>query len=250
MQSFNVDNLGELFPSYLSLGEKGRLAKALEQFKGKSDNVINYDKFYASNIQSSHFKQGDLLAQIRFPHWDIDKSEFIKKYPNAIILSNTCDIAIENERDIDKQVCFAESFKLKDFLDYLQDKGTKPQRIKEISNSIKRQDYSNLFYMPPKNSDENEYIIFFDRVTWFPIKELEIYKSQNFNETLISTLSHFGHYLMIVKMTYHLCRVPEENERERADNQVPSNALGVKESASADKSDKSFLKKALNFFRI
>ena len=96
-------------PTYLTNEEKGRLNNALEQFKeerGKVWNRKNSSHFYAHR-KYDYFQQGDLLRQIRYPSWNKQDKTFDKVYINALVLSNTCDLDISNDRNITKEVVLA-----------------------------------------------------------------------------------------------------------------------------------------------
>ena len=103
------DDFLRFLPTYLTNEEKGRLNQALEQFKeerGKIWSQKHTTHFY-SQKKFDFFLQGDLLSQIRYPAWNKQDKTFDKVYVNAIILSNTCDLDLANDRAITKEVVLA-----------------------------------------------------------------------------------------------------------------------------------------------
>ena len=64
-----------LFPPYLSASEKGRLQKALNQFKdlesGSQWNAKYYDNFYLQS-PPGFFLKGDVVREIRYALWNKD----------------------------------------------------------------------------------------------------------------------------------------------------------------------------------
>lgn len=211
------DDLNLLLPSYLTVGEKNRLRDALSQFqKGDASHEIDYSDFY-KEYNHSFFLQADLLREIRFAQWDESSSSFLKAYTDAIIISNTCDIYSGNNRTLNDKECLLAP--LIDFQLYLEDltsEGYEEAKIKEFSGIIRNQLSANIFYLPTNFKDKKEYIVFLDTMFWFPTRELNSYLDQ-VGQTRVISLSLFGHYLFALKVSYHLCRLPEQCDRENMD---------------------------------
>jgi len=209
--SFDKTNFEDYFPSYLTGSQKGRLSEQLKQFKtiqfGKD---IVYTEFYNHHYTEKIFLQGDLMREIREPHWDNDKAEFLKSYPDAILISNACDVCGENERDQPKKPLFAPLFKLNDYCNYLKnDKGLTSAQLDSWLDSLKGQKFSNILYLPP--CDGIDYFVRLDRTFSFPPTELLEYLV-DIKSNRIVTLDTFGHYLMLTKIAFHFCRYPEEDD--------------------------------------
>ena len=209
---FGDDNFEKILPTYLVQSVKTRLKEALKQFtpeeKGKE---IDYSDFY-KNYNHSYFKQSDLIREIRLAHWNNEKAEFQKGYTDAIIISNTCDISFENKHEINtKQCLFAPLIDFKEYVSDLLDAGYGIDKINSFCQNIKSQLRTNILYLPFYNG--KEYIVPLDNIFWFPTSELNSYISE-INDNLISSLTHFGYYLFILKLSYHLCRLPEQCDRE------------------------------------
>jgi hypothetical protein len=210
--AFGDDNFELLLPSYLVDPEKSRLKDALKQFtpeeKGKD---IDYTNFYKA-FQYDYFMQSDLVKEIRLGKWNDVEAEYEKVYTDAIIISNTCDISFENKRDVNtKQCLFAPLIDFNEYLKDLQNEGYKQDQISGFSQAVKAQLKTNIFYLPTKGN--KEYIALLDNVFWFPTEELNSYL-EKIDENRITSLSHFGYYLFILKLSYHLCRLPEQCDRE------------------------------------
>jgi hypothetical protein len=215
---FNSESFINLLPSYLTASEKERLKESLKQFKIEEQKKIVwnpkiYTDFYL-NKKKDFFLQGDLVKEMRFAEWDKDKRSYEKKYINSIILSNTCDIYITNQRIIPKQVLLAPIIPFDEFLQELKaTQAYNQQKIKEIEQSVKDQLYSNVFYLPPiDNAGSKGYICSLDEIFWIPSEEFQTYLTE-INENRITSLDHFGFYLFILKVSYHFCRLPEEEDR-------------------------------------
>lgn len=208
------DDLDKILPPYLVEGDKARLKNALKQFtienRGKE---INYDDFFKS-YGHFYFMQADLVREIRMSLWDDSNAVFHKVYTDALIISNTCDISFDNKHDLNSKQCLLAP--LVDFNEYLSDlksEGYQGEKLEQFANAIKAQLVSNLFYLPYYQKERRDYIVMLDNVFWFPTSELNSYIDK-IEENRISSLSQFGHYLFILKLSYHLCRLPEQCDRE------------------------------------
>lgn len=209
------EDFESLLPPYLTSEQKARLKEGLLQFSidrsGQNNSPnIDYTKF-TSREPSDYFKQSDIVRQIRFPLLD-DDYNFSKKYTEAIILSNTCDISSENTHTLNtKQVVLAPILRLKDYIDtIIAGKEFDSKKLENFINELKLQRITNLFYISDNGGDE--YIALLDRIFWFPTEELNGYLP-DIDENKMFSLSMFGYYLFLLKLSFHFCRFPESLER-------------------------------------
>lgn len=204
-----LERLDVLFPNELSDPIKGRLKEGLSQFvKGNSGSKI-YTDFYSTH-KYDYFLQGDLLREIRFPIFDNSTKEYEKLYYDAIIISNACDIDSSNQRNVPKRVMVSKLIPLDEFINDIRESGENID-IKSISDNIKSQSYSNILYIPHTN-EGIEYIVPFDEVSYIFIDELDNLKN-DIEVNRIEVLDYFGFYLFVFKLSFHFCRLPEENYR-------------------------------------
>ncbi len=212
--SFGDDHFEKILPSYLVDAEKARLKQALSQFTvDERGNEINYSNFYR-DYNHAYFMQSDLIKEIRIGNWNEEKGEFQKAYTDAIIISNTCDISFENKRDVNtKQCLFAPLLDFNEYLADLEIAGYSKDKINSFSQNVKAQLRTNIFYLPIHFKEGKEYIVLIDNVFWFPTSELNSYIS-DIEDNRITSFTHFGFYLFILKLSYHLCRLPEQCDRE------------------------------------
>jgi hypothetical protein len=211
---FGDDYFEKILPSYLVQADKTRLKEALSQFSiDERGNEINYSNFYR-NYDHSYFMQSDLIREVRVSKWDEESAQFQKGYTDAIIISNTCDISFENKRDFNtKQCLFAPLIDFKEYLADLEKAGYSIDQINSFSQNVKAQLRTNIFYLPVHFKERKEYIVLLDNIFWFPTSELNSYIA-NIDENRIASFNHFGFYLFILKLSYHLCRLPEQCDRE------------------------------------
>lgn len=209
MQKFDPIDLDRLLPDYYK-AEKGRLSELLQQFS--DGGQIDYADFYLSNPPKDHFLNGDLVKEIRCPLFDSNRAEYVKVYPHALILSNTCDLFSENERSLNiKEAIFAPAMELQD---YLKEYSIDDPQKESFLHALRRQEFTNLFYLPTGAEEDakSEYIVRFDKLFWFPTEELLSYL-ENIEINRVCSLSKIAHYLLVTKITWHLARLPEEPDR-------------------------------------
>lgn len=202
-----------LLPSTLLDKDKERLKRMLEQFivPEHKNKIKKYDDFYLQN-SFDYFLQGDILKNINSLSWDYENSKYTFANSPVILLSNTCDVSKENKHIFDKQALYAPVTKLDFFVDSLREDSIDESKIVSICNTLKRQEYSNIFYLPPNPINKNEYIVLLDNIFWQPSTVLKE-KLSNINDERFLSLNHFGFYLLITKLSYHFCRTPEETDR-------------------------------------
>ena len=213
---FDQEHFERLLPNYLSKAEKGRLLAALEQFYEQSvrKQPAWSSKFYTNfylHKNSDYFLQGDLLMSIRQPNWNYEANAYDKIYAKALILSNTCDMDVNNDRVIPKEIVLAPLIPFSDFVEELS-LLLEGKKLESIIQGVKSQIYSNVFYLPPVQGTSEDFVCFFDNVFWFPTEELNSYLP-DLNQTRIASFDYFGYYLFLVKLSYHFCRLPEEKQR-------------------------------------
>jgi hypothetical protein len=213
---FGDDHFQLLLPPYLVEPEKTRLKEALKQFMPEYRGLqVDYANFY-KKYYHNYFMQSDLVKEIRLPFWNAVTGTYTKSYTDAIIVSNTCDISYQNNRDVNPKQCLLAP--ILDFREYMQDlqkQGYDEPKVKAFEQNVKSQLLTNIFYLPAHFTAGKEYIALLDRIFWFPIGELHSYIGTIEDDRIIS-LSHYGFYLFILKLSYHLCRLPEQCDREVA----------------------------------
>lgn len=215
--NFGDDKFELILPPYLVDPDKSRLREALKQFfPDNRSNQIDYANFYKDYHKNIYFMQSDLVKEIRVAQWDEESTSFIKGYTDAIIISNTCDISFENKRDINSKQClFAPLIDLKNHIQDLKSAGYSNEQTTTFTNNVKSQLVTNIFYLPLHHKENKEYIVPLDNVFWFPTEELNSYINE-IEKNKITSLTLFGFYLFILKLSFHLCRLPEQCDREIA----------------------------------
>lgn len=206
---FDINSLDSLLPPELSEQKKERLKQSLIQFLKENQNKTKYYTDFYSTENYPYFLQGDIIREIRFPIFDFETREYEKEYFDVILISNTCDMDEANTRKVKKNVIIAKLIPFDNFIEALKE--LKVERADDIITQVQNQLYSNLLYLPP-NYQGAEYIVYLDELAWITMSELNDLK-ENMQENRIASLDFYGYYLFVLKLSYHLCRLPEETHR-------------------------------------
>jgi len=213
----SIFNWDKRLPGYLTKEEKGRLRFALEQFsKGKSGEKleIDYSDFFLNN-QPQFLLQGDLVHSVPFPFWNERSQNFETDQTLGILISNSCDVAQENTRLSAKHAVFAPIIPVFEYAKDLIEQGENAQKVDSIIVQLKQQIFTNLIYVPHPDNTKEGFLAFLDKA--FHVAPSVVKKlCDNLESERYITLSNFGSYLFIVKLSFHFCRVPEEIERKSA----------------------------------
>lgn len=197
----NLEELKTILPKYLSPSNESELVKCIKEFP----NIAN-GKFYTLNLKNEPVLfQGDGLKDlpiVNLPSADI-------KQKNVIIFSNTCDVDNSNKRYFPSNIVYAPIIKLKSYLKILEEEGKTTQQISNHIKALKKQEITQILYLPGNKVIE-ESIVFLDKV--FNINNSYVNRSKLSSERLF-TLSDFGAYLFVFKLSLHFSRIQDKVER-------------------------------------
>jgi len=135
------------------------------------------------------------------------------KHVNAMVLSNTCDINPEHERFLPHNVMYSPIINLDRYRRLLAEKGVSDERIKSHMGAIKRQEITNAFYLPKKEHIIEESIVLLDNVNSCKV---DYFTERGIKGIRLFTLSDYGFYLFIFKLSIHFTRVREDVERRQS----------------------------------
>lgn len=91
----------------------------------------------------------------------------------------------------------------------LERAGLREQQISTKLQAIREQNVTTIFYLPQEGTLDDEYIALLDDVHTIPATAFD--PSQNNDK--VFTLSMFGFYLFLLKLSVHFCRFHEEVAR-------------------------------------
>lgn len=191
------DSLKEQIPYYLTQGQKEGLLRALKDFPAR----INYYIYAYQDV----LLQGDGWTKLQARRFDTGEGVSIL----GIILSNTCDIAPKNKRDLPSNIIFAPLIPLPAYFHLLKKAGINPSRIQDKMTSIKEQKVTSIFFLPAGGGLREDHIALLDDIYTMPAKVFEEEKAKS----KAFTLSQIGFYLFVFKLSVHFCRFQEQVAR-------------------------------------
>lgn len=199
-------------PAYLLRTDKQRIKDGLKQFfpEHRTGEIQYSDFFFVS--ENDYFMQGDLIESLPIVDWDFDNSTFNTAFGQTMLVSNSCDVSAGNERLSTKNALFAQVIPLQEYVNDLEESGTSKAQIDSLLSDLRNQKLTNVFYLPPNPLNDLEYLVFLDKICWFPSSEF-VKKMPNIQKERFISLTNWAYYLFIFKLSVHFCRVPEEVER-------------------------------------
>lgn len=199
----NEEEIRTYLPKYLSADSKNALLDALKNFP-----VITSDKFYTTKLADTEvIYQGDGLAGFIY----IELPKLDTKTVNAIVLSNTCDIAKENVRLFESRVVYTPIVSLKKYQSVLTSSGVEREQLSTHIQSIKNQQITQIFFLPAGPGLEDDSLVFFDRT--LNIRPEYLGDDDEIKARRLFTLSNYGHYLLLFKLSFHFCRFQDKVDR-------------------------------------
>lgn len=207
--------LETFLPGYLRPDVKNRLQSGLKSFFNDEtpNRERNYSGFYLLNAPL-YLMQSDVVQSVRAIEWDLSIHDYVLCYTPAMILSNTCDITPENIRNANvKQVMLAPIIPLDEYEKDLRKAQIGSDQLRSFLTTLRRQELSNIFYLPPNHRNGKEYMVVLDKAFWQPLNAIETINS-NLQQQRFLSLSHWGFYLFLLKISYHWCRLPETDDRQ------------------------------------
>jgi hypothetical protein len=190
-------------PKFLSTESDKELFESLKDFPDNIDSRIYTNYLSDSDI----IYQGDGIGDMLFVN--LPNPE-IKPVP-SMIFSNTCDIDLNNARNFPSQLVYAPIFNLRKYQEVLYQNSNKNKgQIDSHVQSIKKQKITQVFYLPGIDGKIEDSIIFFDRVCNFPNK---LISRKNLKDKRLFTLSDYGAYLFLLKLSIHFTRIQDNVER-------------------------------------
>lgn len=194
-------------PQYLSKKESENLFAELKDFPENIDNRIYTNYLLGNQI----IYQGDGMSGLL----SVSLPDTRYGRVSGMILSNTCDLDVANERLVESRLVFATIFQLEKYKNLLVrtqvETGKKTAEV--IDNHIdriKKQYISNIFYLPAWGNLEHDSIVLFDRVNNLPNSFIN---KEEISEKKLFTLSDYGFYLFLYKLSIHFTRIREYIKR-------------------------------------
>ena len=209
-----VEIIREHLPSYLTEPQQQKLIDCIRTDFPRSTDP---NKVYSKLEDLSLFYQGDILNDFPFSLYDTGSSSFKTIYINGMIASNTCDIFPENERNLNPfSVQIISIYDFETVLEKFRAQKISEDKITNFVKEVRGNTISNLFYLPEKKNGDDiilkESFARFDYSVSLPLPLLnseKICKDYIPNGDRVVSLSNYGFYLFLMKLSIHYCRIRE-----------------------------------------
>lgn len=199
----DLEQLKLFLPKYLSKESEDDLFRNLKDFPSNIDARLYTRKLPLDELIYQADGIENLLV-VNFPDKQIGEA-------NSMVLSNTCDIDQGNIRLFSASICYTPIFNLQKFIDKLLSKPeiTK-RRVNQFVSQIKKQRITQIFYLPVGGRLSSESFVFFDKINNCDNKFIS---RQELKTRRLFTLSNYGFYLFLFKLSIHFTRIREDIDR-------------------------------------
>lgn len=203
----DFSEIEKYLPQYLSTDASENLFSELDNFPENID-----DRIYTDYLRDNEtIYQGDGLSEMMC----INLPDTIVGNVPSMVLSNSCDVDTDNERLMESRIVYATIFQLEKYKNLLIDKFVKTgikteESISSHIERIKKQYISHIFYLPAGGKLENDSIVLFDRINNITNSSLD---RSAIPEKRLFTLSDYGFYLFLYKLSIHFTRIRERVSR-------------------------------------
>lgn len=203
----NFDEIKLYLPKFLSSESEKQLFEGLRDFPQNLDS-----RLYTSALKNSkNIFQGDGIKDLLV----INLPNTTVKEVKSMIFSNTCDVDTSNIRNFQSQIVYAPIFSLQKYKQSLIDNSSKNEsEISSHIKAIKEQRITQIFYLPKINNIIEDSIIFLDRVNNC---SQDFIKSKDLIKDRLFTLSDYGSYLFVLKLSIHFSRIKDNVDRVAGD---------------------------------
>lgn len=197
-----LDDIRVYLPKYLSTENYEQLISELHAFPTNIDK-----RMFTFGLERDIIYQGDGLRDM--PIVNIEDLSLGVKYRPCMVISNTCDMDLANSRLLPTTILYTPIILLTNYIHILEQYGATADKIKNHISDVKAQKVSNIFYLP-STGDMEESIVFLDRLLHVSQKYVD---RNTVDERRLFSLSDYGFYLFMFKMSIHLSRIRENVNR-------------------------------------
>ena len=198
------ETIRKYLPEYLSAETYETL---LQELKAFPDNID--ERLYTTDLEKNIIYQGDGIKNLPIVNLGHIDSDNIKYVP-CLILSNTCDLDLNNTRFFSTSMMYAPIINLQTYISTLEKNNIPTNKLNSHIDSIKKQYITQIMYFPANVPHIEESIVFLDRICH--IDNRTINRDELDNLRLFS-LSDYGFYLLLFKLSVHFSRIQEKVSR-------------------------------------
>jgi hypothetical protein len=191
----SAESIREYLPYYLTEDAKVGIINELKKFH------VGEMQYYLFDRYAQEMLQGDGWTRLHLRRFDTGEKIFI----NGLVLSNTCDVDPSNKRDLPVNIIFAPLVAVDAYIQRLTTAGLTSGSIDAKVAAMRRQEVTNVFYVPAGGGLATEHFVLLDDIHTMPAFVYEHEKGRG----KIFTLSQAGFYLFVLKLSMHFCRFHE-----------------------------------------
>jgi hypothetical protein len=196
METDGLEDFRLALPPYLSAAHKRELIAQLRRHPNNTD--------YYAGLSETEPVQGDGWRGLLLLNFDDGSRDAVL----GMVLSNSCDISVDNEPDPDQRLLFAPVLDLAAYVRFLHEAGKNQEQVTNYLNEIRKQSVHRIFYLPPMHGQFDESIVPLDAVYSQPLNSIDPPAT-----TRVFSLSMYGWYVLLVKLSIHFTRMQENVHR-------------------------------------
>jgi hypothetical protein len=192
------EEIKDYLPRYLSETSIQKLFEELKSFPGNIDS-----RMYTSALENEpEVFQGDGIKDLLVFE---PRDRNVRPAP-CMIVSNTCDVSLENTRVFPIRATYAPIINLSKLEVVLRKTCTHSSlALDDFLSNVKRQRVTHMFYLPRGYGLEYDGIALMDRLNNCPSEDLVA----NLKNRRLFSLSDYGFYLLLFKLSVHFTRIRE-----------------------------------------
>jgi hypothetical protein len=195
------EDIKRYLPQYLSPKQQADLFSELESFP---DNIQK--RLYSNSfVEDGFIYQGDGLKRLLI----VDLPSQNAREGPGLILSSTCDISFENPRKfVSPRIVYCPIIKLSTYKEWMERKGllNESGALEAHLTAILRQEITTYFYLPRGALLDEDHIALLDRANNCDLRAFDVETIKN---TRLFSLSNYGLYLFLLKLSIHFTRITE-----------------------------------------
>jgi hypothetical protein len=194
-----VDTITRHLPTYLSADRREGIVRELRNFPRLTCPYID--------AYRDEYLQGDCWAGLVA----LNFADGSRKAIRGMVLSNSCDVEPANAGNspLPTQLMFVPVVRLEAVAQTVRDAGRSEEATQELLGSIRRQERTEYFYLPPGAGLQRESVAWLAQVHTMPFDAVRL--GQNVRK--LATLSDITFYLLVLKLSIHFCRLHEGVDR-------------------------------------
>jgi len=198
----DFEEIKKYLPKYLSPEATESLFQELREFTDKP-----HDRLYSAILAGDEgILQGDGLSLMPISNLPDHK---VEDGP-VMVLSNTCDIDKENKRHTPPRITYCPIIKLSRFIESLEKKSIAKEAIDQTVETIRLQRSSSIIFLPKGGHLPEDCLALLDRATNCDFRSAPQVKD---SPNRLFSLSDFGWYLFLFKISLHFTRMQEAINR-------------------------------------